>query len=78
MKTLRNKYPYGINDRARDEETNELVGLQFQSVSKGAARTARSRTTAVHTANTAYAIFEQVYLVINNDIKMRILMSVKF
>ena len=45
MKTLRNKYPYGlINDRAKGDDANKSVGLQFLSISRGAARTARPRT----------------------------------
>ena len=69
MKKLRTKYPYGLNDRARDEDTNKPVGLQFPSISRGPARTARPKTKSIPTANTADAIFEQIYLVIDNDIK---------
>ena len=68
MKTLRTKYPYGLNDIARDEDTKP-VGLQFPSISRGAARTVRPRTKLVPTANTADAIFEQIHLIIDSDIK---------
>ena len=69
MKTLKTKYPYGLNDRARDEGTNKPVGLQFPSISRGATRTPRPRATSVPTANTADAIFQKIYLIIYNDIK---------
>ena len=45
---------------SRDENTNKLVGAQFPSITRGAARTAQRRTTSVRTANTADAIFEQI------------------
>ena len=76
MKTLRTKCQHGLNNRARAEDTNKLVGLQSLSISRGAARTARPRTTSVSTANTADVIFEQSYLIIDNDIKMHIFISV--
>ena len=44
MKTLRTRYPYGLNDRAKGEDANKSVGLQFLSRSRGAARNARPRT----------------------------------
>ena len=69
MKTLRTKYMYGLNDRARGENTNKPVGLQFPSISRGAVRTARPRTSSVPTANTADEIFEQIYPIIDNGIK---------
>ena len=40
-----------------DEDGNKPVGLQFPSISRDAARTARPRTTSLPTANTADAIF---------------------
>ena len=44
MKTLRAKYQYGLNDRARVESTNiRPVGLHFQSISRSVAKTARPR-----------------------------------
>ena len=64
-KTLRTKYPYRLNDRARDEDSNKPVGLQLPSIRRGATRTARPRTASVPTANTAEAIFEQIYLIID-------------
>ena len=66
---MRTKYPYGLNDRAKGEDTNKPFGLQFPSISRVAARTPRPRTTSEPTANTAIAIFEQIYLIINKDIK---------
>ena len=45
---------------SRDENTNKLVGAQFPSISRGAARTAQPRRTSVPTVNTADAIFEQI------------------
>ena len=69
MKTLRTKHPYGLNDWARDEDTNKLVGLQFPSISRGVARTAQPKTTSVPTANMVYANLEQIYLIIDNGIK---------
>ena len=62
-KNLRFKYSYGINDKSRDEETNILVGLQFPSINRGVARTAWPRPTSVPAAKTAYAFFEQTYLI---------------
>ena len=62
-KNLRSKYSYGINDKSRDEETNILVGLQFPSINRGVARTAWPRPTSVPAAKTAYAFFEQTYLI---------------
>ena len=61
MKTLRRKYPYGLNDRARDKDINKPVGLQFPSVSRSAARTTQPRTKSVPTVNTADEIFEQIH-----------------
>ena len=69
IKTLRTKYPYGLNDRARDEDTNKPVGLQFPSISRVASRTAWSGTKTVPTANTTGAIFEQIHLINGNHIK---------
>ena len=69
MNTLRTKYLYGLNDRARDKDTNKHVSLQIQSTSTGAAKTARLRTTSVPTANMDDAIFEQIYLIIDNNLK---------
>ena len=69
MKTLRTKHPYGLNDRARDEDTNKLVGLQFPSISRGVARTAQPKTTSVPTVNMADPNLEQIYLIIDNGIK---------
>ena len=57
MEKLWTKYPYDLNDKGRDEVINKPVGLQFPSISRGAARTVRPRTTPVPTANTADAIF---------------------
>ena len=51
----------------RNEGTNKPVGLQFPSNSRGLARTARPRTTLVHTDNTADVIFEQIYLISDNQ-----------
>ena len=76
MKTLRTKYQYGLNNRAMGEDTNNPVGLQFLSISRGAARTAWPRTTSVSTANTTNAIFEQSYLISDKGIKMHIFISV--
>ena len=59
MKTLRTKYPYGLSVKARGKDTNKPFGLQFSSISRGAAGTAQHRTTSVPTANTAGGIFEQ-------------------
>ena len=69
IKTLRTKYPHGLNDRARDEDTNKPVGLQFPSISRVASRTAWSGTKTVPTANTTGAIFEQIHLINGNYIK---------
>ena len=70
MRTLRRtKYPYSLNDRVRNEDTNKPVGLQFPSTSRSATKTARHRTTSVPSANTADAIFEQIYLIIDKNIK---------
>ena len=69
MKTLRTKYPYGLNNRARDEDTNKPIVLRFPSISRCAAWTAWPRTKSVPTPNTAVAIFEQIHLIVNNDIK---------
>ena len=69
MKTLRTKYPYGLNDRPRDEDTNKLVGLQFPSISRVASRTAWPGTQSVPTANTTDTIFEQIHLINGNYIK---------
>ena len=68
MNTLRTKYPDGLNNRARGENTNKLVALQFLLISRGAAKIARSITT-VPTTNTPDATFEQIYLIIDGDIK---------
>ena len=67
MRTLRTRYPYSVYDRVRDENTNKSVGLQFPPTS--VTRTARPRITSVSTANTAKAIFEQIYLIIDKNIK---------
>ena len=48
---------------------NKPVGLQFPSISRGAARTAWPWTRSILTANTTDAIFEQIYLITDNDIK---------
>ena len=69
LKTLRTKYPYGFNDRARYEDTNKPVGLQLSSISRGAARTAPPRPKSVPTADTADVTFEQIQQIIHNDIK---------
>ena len=69
MKTLRTKYLYGLNDRARYEDINKLVGLQFPSISRGTARTAQPRTKSVPTTNIADATFKQMHLIIDNYIK---------
>ena len=66
---MRTKYLYGRKDRARDEDNNKSIGLQFPSISRGAARTVRPIAKSVPTANTADAIFDQIYLIIDNDIK---------
>ena len=50
------KYPYGLNDRVSDEDSNKPGGLQFPSISRGAARTAWPRTISVPSANTADAV----------------------
>ena len=61
MKILRTETPYVLNDRARarDEDINKPVGLQFPSISKGTARTARSRIKSVPTSNRADAILNK-------------------
>ena len=41
------------------KDTNKPFGLQFSSISRGAAGTAQHRTTSIPTANTADGIFEQ-------------------
>ena len=69
MKTLRTKYPYGLNDRARDEDTNKPVGLQFPSINRVASRNAWPGTKSVPTANTTDTIFEQIHLINGNYIK---------
>ena len=69
MRTLRTKYPYSVYDRVRDENTNKSVGLQFPPTSRSVTRTARPRITSVSTANTAKVIFEQIYLIIDKNIK---------
>ena len=63
MKTLRKK------NRDRCEDTNKPIGLQFPSISKGAKRTQWPRKTSALTSNTADSIFEQIYLITENDIK---------
>ena len=47
MKISRNKYPYGLNDRTRNKGTNKPVDLEFSSISRWAARTARSITISI-------------------------------
>ena len=69
MKTMRTKYPHGLNNRARDEDINKPVELQFRLLIRGTDRTARPGTKPVPTADTADAIFEQIHLIIDNDIK---------
>ena len=61
MKILRTETPYVLNDkaRARHEDINKPVGLQFPSISKGTARTARFRTKSVPTSNRADAILKK-------------------
>ena len=59
--TEKKTYAYGLNDRARDQDTNKPVGLQLPSNSRSAAKTARPRATSVPIANTADATFEQIY-----------------
>ena len=69
LKTMRTEYSYSRNDRASGEDTIKLVVSQFPSISRGKARTARTRTASAPTDNTDDAIFEQIYLIIDNDIK---------
>ena len=49
------QHPYGANDRARDEDINKPAGLRLAK--------------SVPATNTADATFEQIYLIIDNDIK---------
>ena len=60
----------------RNEGTSKPVGLQFLSISRGYARTARPRATSVPTDNTTDVIFGQIYLIIDNIIKNPYFISV--
>ena len=57
-------------------DTNRLLGYQFPSISRDASKTAQPTATSVPTANMAYGNFQQIYLIIDNDIKKHIFISV--
>ena len=76
MNTLRTKYPYSLDDRSRDEDTNRLLGYQFPSISRDESKTAQPTTTPGPTADMADGNFQQIYLIIDNGIKKHIFISV--
>ena len=56
------QHPYGANDRARDEDINKPAGLRLAELKL-------ELHDPVPATNTADATFEQIYLIIDNDIK---------
>ena len=48
----------------------------YTCIRRGAARTVWPRTTSVPAGDTADVIFEQIYLIIDNDIKIYFFISV--
>ena len=70
MKILRTKFPYGLNERQKNNSNDTPVGCQFPPIPRSIPRSKRNRDNVTNLVNdTVEDIFQNLYDTITNNIK---------